>query len=173
MDQVKIGSFLKALRNEKGLTQEQLAERVNVSRRSVSRWETGTNLPDLDVLMELADYYEVELRELLDGERKSEQMDPVLKETAFKVAEYSNEEKKRITKTVLVYLTIGIAALITSTALDFVELESSFWLGFVDGACTGILFWALMMGILYATGVLTRVQSLKWRLLGRKEGRNE
>ena len=173
MDQVKIGSFLKALRNEKGLTQEQLAERVNVSRRSISRWETGTNLPDLDVLMELADYYEVELRELLDGERKSEQMDPVLKETALKVAEYSNEEKKRITKTVLVYLTIGIAALITSTALDFVELESSFWLGFVDGACTGILFWALMMGILYATGVLTRVQSLKWRLLGRKEGRNE
>ena len=41
MDQVKIGSFLKTLRNEKGLTQEQLAERVNVSRRSVSRWETG------------------------------------------------------------------------------------------------------------------------------------
>ena len=44
MDQVKIGSFLRLLRNEKGLTQEQLAEKVNVSRRSVSRWETGGNL---------------------------------------------------------------------------------------------------------------------------------
>ena len=87
MDQVKIGSFLKTLRTEKGITQEQLAEKVNVSRRSVSRWETGSNLPDLDVLMELADYYEVELRELLDGERKSEQMDQVLKETTLKVAE--------------------------------------------------------------------------------------
>ena len=43
MDQVKIGSFLKTLRNEKGLTQEQLAEKVNVSRRSVSRWETGVS----------------------------------------------------------------------------------------------------------------------------------
>lgn len=43
MDQVKIGSFLKALRTEKGLTQEQLAERVSVSRRSVSRWETGVS----------------------------------------------------------------------------------------------------------------------------------
>lgn len=43
MDQVKIGSFLRALRNEKGLTQEQLAEQVNVSRRSVSRWETGVS----------------------------------------------------------------------------------------------------------------------------------
>ena len=169
MDQVKIGSFLKTLRNEKGLTQEQLAEVVNVSRRSVSRWETGSNLPDLDVLMELADYYNVELRELLDGERKSEQMDQVLKETALKVAEYSNAEKKRITTTVLVYLTIGIVALIVSTALKFVELEAGFWLGFTEGACTGIMFWALMMGILYATGALTKVQSFKRRLLGRKE----
>ena len=169
MDQIKIGSFLKALRNEKGLTQEHLAEVVNVSRRSVSRWETGSNLPDLDVLMELADYYNVELRELLDGERKSEQMDQVLKETALKVAEYSNEEKKRITTTVLVYLTIGIVALGVSTALKFVELEESFWPGFLDGACTGILFWALMMGVLYATGTLTKVQSFKRRLLGRKE----
>lgn len=130
--------------------------------------ETGSNLPDLDVLLELADYYNVELRELLDGERKSEQMDQVLKETTLKVAEYSNEEKKRITKTVLVYLTIGIAALIVSTALDFMELESSFRLGFVDGACTGILFWALVMGILYATGSLSQVQAFKLRLMGRK-----
>ena len=169
MDQVKIGSFLKTLRSEKGLTQEQLAEMVNVSRRSVSRWETGSNLPDLDVLMELADYYQVELRELLDGERKSEQMDPVLKETALKVAEYSNEEKKRITTTVLVYLTIGIAALIVSTVLRFLEIKGSFWMGFLDGACTGIMFWALMMGILYASGSLTKVQHFKRRLLGRKE----
>ena len=119
MDQVKIGSFLKALRNEMGLTQEQLAERVNVARRSVSRWETGSNLPDLDVLMELADFYEVELRELLDGERKSEQMDPVLKETALKVAEYSNAQKKRIAKTVLVYLMILLHPMPSTTGIDF------------------------------------------------------
>lgn len=169
MDQVKIGSFLKTLRSEKGLTQEQLAEKVNVSRRSVSRWETGSNLPDLDVLMELADYYQVELRELLDGERKSEQMDPVLKETAMKVAEYSNEEKKRITTTVLVYLTIGIAALIVNTVLRFLEIKGSFWLGFLYGACTGIQFGALIMGILYVSGRLTKVQHFKRRLLGRKE----
>lgn len=168
MDQVKIGSFLKTLRNEKGLTQEQLAEVVNVSRRSVSRWETGSNLPDLDVLMELADYYGVELRELLDGERKSEQMNEEMKQTVLQVAEYSNEEKKRITKTVLVYLTIGIVALIVSTVLKFVELEGGFWLGFVEGGCTGIMFWALLMGILYVTGSLTQVKAFKLRLLGRK-----
>ena len=72
MNQIKIGEFLKELRKEKGLTQEQFAEQFNVSRRSVSRWETGNNMPDLDTLVEMADYYEIDLRELLDGERKSE-----------------------------------------------------------------------------------------------------
>lgn len=50
MDQKKIGSFIKELRKEKNLTQEQLAEKFNVSRRTVSRWETGNNMPDLDIL---------------------------------------------------------------------------------------------------------------------------
>ena len=168
MDQIKIGSFLKTLRSEKGITQEQLAERINVSRRTVSRWETGSNMPDLDVLIELADFYQVELREILDGERKGEKMDQVVKETALKVAEYSNEEKNKITRTVLVYLMIGIAALIISTVLKFLELEESFWLGFAEGACVGIQFWALLMGILYATGSLTQVKAFKMRLLGRK-----
>lgn len=44
MNQIKIGEFLKELRKEKGLTQEQLAEQFNVSRKSVSRWETGVSL---------------------------------------------------------------------------------------------------------------------------------
>ena len=59
MNQIKIGEFLKELRKEKGLTQEQLAEQFNVSRRSVSRWETGNNMPDLSMLITLAEYYEI------------------------------------------------------------------------------------------------------------------
>ena len=82
MNQQKIGSFLKELRKEKNLTQEQLAEYLNTSRRTISRWETGNNLPDLDILIELSDYYDVDLRELIDGERKSEQMDKLI--TAMK-----------------------------------------------------------------------------------------
>ena len=65
MDLVKIGSLLQELRKEKGLTQEQLAERMGVARRTVSRWETGSNMPDLDILMELADLYALDLREIL------------------------------------------------------------------------------------------------------------
>ena len=51
MDQGKIGSFLRELRKEKSLTQEQLAEKFNVASRTVSRWETGSNMPDLSILI--------------------------------------------------------------------------------------------------------------------------
>ena len=56
MDQQKIGAFLKVLRKQKGLTQEQIAEKFNVSSRTVSRWENGKNMPDLDVLIEISDF---------------------------------------------------------------------------------------------------------------------
>ena len=80
MDLVKIGNFLKQLRKEKGLTQEELAEKMGVARRTVSRWETGNNMPDLDILIELSDLYETDLREILSGERKSGKMNEEMKE---------------------------------------------------------------------------------------------
>jgi len=89
MNQIKIGSFLKELRKEKGLTQEQLAEQLNTSNRSISRWETGNNLPDLNMLITLAEYYGVEVREIIDGERKSENMNEEMKDTLQKVADYA------------------------------------------------------------------------------------
>ncbi|MBE5795138.1 MAG: helix-turn-helix transcriptional regulator [Clostridiales bacterium] len=91
MNQQKIGEFLKHLRNDKGLTQEQLAEHFYVSSRTVSRWETGRNMPDVEMLIELADFYDVEIHEIIDGERKSENMDNENKDTIKKVAEYSNK----------------------------------------------------------------------------------
>ena len=69
MNIAKIGKLLQTLRKEKGITQEQLAEQVGVTRRTVSRWETGSNMPDLDVLIELSDFYAVDLRKILSGER--------------------------------------------------------------------------------------------------------
>ena len=68
MDQVKIGQFLRELRRAQKLTQEQLAEELGVSNRSVSRWETGVNLPDFDILLRLAARYGVGVEELLDGQ---------------------------------------------------------------------------------------------------------
>lgn len=70
MDQIKIGKFLKSLRNEKELTQEQLAEKIGVSGRTVSRWETGSNLPDISMLIELSELYDIDIREIIDGKGK-------------------------------------------------------------------------------------------------------
>lgn len=98
MNPKEIGAFLKQLRREKGITQEQLAEILGVSGRTVSRWETGTNLPDLSILVRISEYYDVEIKEILNGERKSENMDSELKETLLKVADYNELEKRRAAK---------------------------------------------------------------------------
>lgn len=69
MDQVKIGQFLSTVRREKGLTQEQLGERLGVSQRTVSRWETGRNMPDISMLPVICDELEINIAELMSGER--------------------------------------------------------------------------------------------------------
>jgi transcriptional regulator with XRE-family HTH domain len=94
MDQIKIGAFLKELRKEKDLTQEQLAEKLNVSGRTVSRWETGSNMPDISLLIEIADFYDVSIPEIVNGERKGENMNQEIRDTAVKMAEYSQNEVK-------------------------------------------------------------------------------
>ena len=121
MDQKRIGSFLRELRTEKGLTQEQLAEKLNVSGRTVSRWENGNNMPDLSIIVELADFYDIDIRELLNGERKSEEMNEDLKETTLKMADYAEAEKQLLTKRLCIISLIGLISLLT--ALVFVGLK--------------------------------------------------
>ena len=67
MNQIKVGSFLKKLRRDRMMTQEQVAVVFGVSQRSVSRWENGKTLPDISVLIELSDYYNVDLRVMING----------------------------------------------------------------------------------------------------------
>ena len=78
MDLQKIGTFLKELRKEKELTQEQLAETLNVSRRTVSRWETGSNMPDLDLLVEMADFFDTSVDALIGYQMKDNRLDAAL-----------------------------------------------------------------------------------------------
>ena len=96
MDQSKIGSFLKKLRRERNLTQEELAEKLNVSGRTVSRWETGANMPDISLLVELAEFYDVSIPEIINGERKSEIMNEEVKETARSLSDYAEAINKRL-----------------------------------------------------------------------------
>lgn len=72
MDMQKIGQFLSQLRREHGLTQEQLGDQLGVTNKTVSRWETGTYLPPVEMLQALSDFYGLTINELLSGERLSE-----------------------------------------------------------------------------------------------------
>ncbi len=69
MDQEKVGKFIAQLRREQGMTQEELGERLAVTNKTVSRWETGRYMPDVDKLLELSGLLGVSVNELLSGER--------------------------------------------------------------------------------------------------------
>lgn len=125
MNQVKIGEFLRELRKEKGLTQEQFAEQFNISRRSVSRWETGSNMPDVGLLIEIADFFEVDIREIIDGERKSENMDKETRETANAMAEYGKNEIRTGKRKVIGILLAAFGLFIIITALSIFPSDSS------------------------------------------------
>ena len=165
MDQKKIGGFLRELRKERGVTQEQLAETLGVSSRTVSRWETGSNLPDLDLLMLLADYHGVELRELLDGERKDTKMNRELEETVVKVADYSNREKRMFARRMCALFIIG-TALFTLYLVWYAAGMPAGWEG--PASCAlGFAYGMMLTGILYTSGRLAKFRAWKLRLLGR------
>ena len=69
MDQIKIGKFIAALRKEKGMTQEQLGEKLGVTNKTVSRWENGNYMPDVEMLSLLSKEFGVSINELISGER--------------------------------------------------------------------------------------------------------
>lgn len=163
MDQKKTGSFFKELRKEKGLTQEQLAEYFHVTGRTVSRWETGSNMPDLDILVEMADYYDVDLRELLDGERKDEKMNKDLEETVLKVADYSNDEKMRLMKKLHIFSWIGVVSFIVSIILEGMGLADRGITGNAASLCAGISFGMLIIAVIYTSRYISRFREFKKR----------
>lgn len=125
MDQIKIGAFLKELRKEKDLTQEQLAEKLNVSGRTVSRWETGSNMPDISMLVEIADFYNVSIPEIIRGERKSENMDQETRDTAVAMAQYGQNAVKLGKQNVIGILMAAFGIFIIVSALSIFPNDSS------------------------------------------------
>lgn len=125
MDQKKIGLFLKELRREKNITQEALAEKLNVSNRTVSRWETGNNMPDISLLVELSEFYHVSIPEIVDGERRSEEMNQETRDTAVKMVEYSKNEVKIEKKKVISSLLMVFGAFIIISAFAIFPNDSS------------------------------------------------
>ena len=111
MNQEKIGKFIATLRKEeKKMTQEQFAEKLGVSNRSVSRWENGKTMPDLAMLPIISEELGVSVSELLNGERSAPEIDT--RESVSMMIELSDQEKKRKAKRLNTYFLLGLICVV-------------------------------------------------------------
>ncbi len=102
MDSKKTGEFISKLRKEKNMTQKELAERINVSDKTISKWETGKGLPDVDSLLALSREFSVSINELLGGERietlqKAQAVEKDIAENYIKTNQKKNNLKISVT----------------------------------------------------------------------------
>lgn len=102
MDTVKIGSFLAGLRKEQKLTQAELGEKLGVTNKTVSRWETGTYMPPVEMLEELSRLYGLTINEILSGrklttEEYKEMAESNIRET-LKASTFELKEKQEFFK---------------------------------------------------------------------------
>ena len=166
MDQKKFGSFLRELRKEKQLTQEQLAERFGVTSRSVSRWETGSNMPDLSILVELADFYDVDIRDISDGERKGEDMNKEEKERLQLVADYAETEKNTLLMRLRIFSIVGLISLIAGLTMMVISRDNNLPVyDYLMGTLMGVAIGALLVAVFYSTGVLENMRKRKRTLM--------
>ena len=159
MDQIKIGTFLKLLRKEKNLSQEQLAEQLGVSNRTVSRWENGNNMPDISLLSEIAEFYDVSIPELIYGERKSENMREEAKEVAETMSDYAKAEKETLVKSIRNMSLIGLIALIIYMVLGRTSVyDRNNLFRYVYGISEALIYVTVLMFPLYTTGLLSKIR---------------
>jgi len=159
VDQIKIGTFLKLLRKEKNLTQEQLAEQLGVSNRTVSRWENGNNMPDISLLSEIAEFYDVSIPELIYGERKSENMREEAKEVAETMSDYAKAEKETLVKSIRNMSLIGLIALIIYMVLGRTSVyDRNNLFRYVYGISEALIYVTVLMFPLYTTGLLSKIR---------------
>ena len=175
MDQKKTGGFLKELRKEKCLTQEQVAEKLRVSSRTISRWETGTYMPDISILVDIAELYDVDVREIIDGERRQEDMNSEVKETAVKMADYSAMEKKTMLKWIRF---MSLAIMIVSGCLIILNIVRGFaiaqdmpsmYIGVIVGNMINanaiesysLLAFSIIV-LVFASGKFSRIEQSRW-----------
>lgn len=165
MDQKKVGQLLKQLRTEKAVTQAELGETLGVSNRSVSRWENGTTMPDLDLLIELANYYDIEVGEILDGERRTKTMEKDTEELLTKVADYNNTEQGFFSRRMCAMFAIAIIGIAIFAVIDLLGLERTQPYASIVSVTLGFVGGTLVTGLLYASRYMAKLQAARARLI--------
>ena len=156
MDTIKTGNFLRELRKEKNLTQEQLADVFNVSARTVSRWETGSNMPDISILVEIADYYQLDVREILNGERNKDL--PSETSAVKDVAEYADKEQEKLALRTRIYAIAGIIGMITFLGLRAFGNPDNIIVNLVASTALILVYAALASSLIYTSSRLQTLQ---------------
>ena len=109
MNQEAIGKFIAACRKEKNLTQMQLAEKLNITNRAVSKWETGKSCPDVSIMMKLCDILGITVNELLSAERISmENYQKKAEENLMELKRKKDQAQKSLLRTELIWLAIAL-----------------------------------------------------------------
>ena len=142
MDQIKIGKFIASCRKEEGMTQAELAEKLGISDRAVSKWETGKSMPDSGIMLELCGFLKINVNELLSGERiMAEFYSKQVEENLLAMRREVEERDRRALK--LEYW-MGFSAVLSGSVLILLAsfLVMPFWLRMVLSA------FALMMILL-------------------------
>lgn len=129
MDTIKIGQFIKSLRKENSLTQREVAERLNVSEKTISKWETGNGMPEVSIMLPLCKLFGISINELLSGERLDEkQYVEKAEENMAMLVDRTTPRKKIVISTISCILVIlSSLALILISALFITQI----WLKFV------------------------------------------
>ena len=128
MDQIKIGKFILNCRKEKGLTQEQLAEKLGVTSKSISRWENGNTMPDYSLLKDLCNELDINVNELLSGEKiKGNDYMNKSEENLIKLRKQIDKRKKVLTIISYVFMAIIIIAFILNIVLNRFLPDDRHW----------------------------------------------
>ena len=134
MDQIKIGKFIASCRKEEGMTQAELAEKLGISDRAVSKWETGKSMPDSGIMLELCRFLKINVNELLSGERiMAEFYSKQVEENLLTMKRELEERDRRALK--LEYW-MGFSAVLSGSVLILLAsfLEMPFWLRMILSA---------------------------------------
>ena len=125
MNQEKIGKFIAECRKQKNMTQQELAEKLNVSDRTVGNWENGRNMPDLSLFKPLCNELNISLNDLMSGEKvKEREYQEKLEENTINIIDYTNKKIENRNHFIgLIFITFGV--LISITAIAIFPSESS------------------------------------------------
>ena len=147
MDQAKIGKFIASCRKAQGLTQMQLAERLGITDRAVSKWETGKALPDSSIMLELCDVLKISVNDLLSGEVVTmDRYDKAMEQNLLEALKQKEESDKRLLRTEIVMGVCCVLPLIAAVAV-VLAVPMAEWLGalLVLGALIPLLIAAPFM----------------------------